>query len=101
MLASLCKSDDFVDDDLRYRVVNITLEQERVADLVKCAPHGLHVPRLNVVLRKWHRASPYDTKLPTAELGRGLSLSSPDVKLLGPESIPRMRRRSGPRAVVE
>jgi hypothetical protein len=43
-------SDDFVDDDFGHRVLNITLEQERVADLMKGCAHGLDVLRLNAVV---------------------------------------------------
>jgi hypothetical protein len=56
MLAGLRQGDDLLDDDFRHRVFNITVEQERVADLVKCGPHRLHVLRLDVVFGKRHLA---------------------------------------------
>jgi hypothetical protein len=50
-LAGLSQGDDLVDDDFGYRVINITVEQERV---MKCGPHHLDVLRLDVVPGKWH-----------------------------------------------
>jgi hypothetical protein len=57
MLASFREMDDFVCDDFSNRVINITLEQERVADLMKCGTHRLDVRRVDVVFAKGHRCS--------------------------------------------
>jgi len=53
MLAGLRQGNNLVDDDFGHRVIKITVEQERVADLVKCGPHRLNVLMLGV-FRKWH-----------------------------------------------
>jgi hypothetical protein len=65
MLASLRQGDDLVDDDFRHRVVNVTLEQERVAGLLKRRAHSLNVRRVDLVFRERHRCSLSGRRRPT------------------------------------